>query len=127
MRVATPIGRYRGNFPLARLVKPRVDSDSFDTLSRPIPGASGRLAFAPPHRWRPWYPIPGPELRQKEVMTMFRLLTCAAVICVLLAPSFALGQGVLVVVDPDHHVRLPRHPIPLHRRPKSRRQWRQTQ
>jgi len=39
---------------------------------------------------------------------MNRLITCLLLLVLLLAPAFARGQGLLVVVDPDQHVRLPR-------------------
>ena len=39
---------------------------------------------------------------------MTRLSVTLAALMFLLAPAMVLGQGVLVVVDPDQHVRLPR-------------------
>ncbi len=47
---------------------------------------------------------------------MNRPLTCASIVCLLLSPMIALGQGVLVVVNPNEAVRLPR-PVPMPRRP----------
>ena len=48
---------------------------------------------------------------------MNRLTTCLLLLVLLLVPALAQGQGLLVVVDPDQHVRLPRPIIiwPPHR------------
>ncbi len=56
---------------------------------------------------------------------MHRLISCVVVFGVVVAPAVAWGQGLLVVVDPNQQVRLPRPPIiwpphpprPPHRRP----------
>lgn len=48
---------------------------------------------------------------------MNRMTTCLLLLVLLLVPALARGQGLLVVVDPDQHVRLPRPIIiwPPHR------------